>query len=130
MNVVDASVLVPALANDEAEGDKARSLVSNRLLVAPELIDVEVVSALRRLVRTGAVSVTRAHEALRDLPLSPIARSPHAPLVQRMWELRENVSAYDASYVALAEAMDAALITSDRRLASAPGLRCEVELIS
>jgi len=99
-------------------------------LAAPELIDLEVLQALRRLVRSDAMNEVRAASALFELTLTPVARLPHLPLADRVWELRDNLSAYDAAYVALAETLGAPLLTSDRRLASAPGLRCEVELIS
>ena len=102
----------------------------NDQLAAPGLIDVEVVSALRRLVRTEVVGVDRAQNAIDDLPFSPVIRAPHVRLVARVWELRDNLSAYDASYVALAEAMNCPLLTADRKLASAPGIRCEVELLA
>ena len=102
----------------------------NDQLAAPGLIDVEVVSALRRLVRTEVVGVGRAQNAIDDLPFSPVIRAPHVRLVARVWELRDNLSAYDASYVALAEATNCPLLTADRKLASAPGIRCEVELLA
>ena len=128
--MIDSSVLVAALTNDEARGEEARDLVVREPLVAPELIDVEVISALRRLVRTGVLDTARAGQAVEDLPFSPVTRAPHKDLVARAWELRDNLSAYDACYVALAEAMETSLLTADKRLASAPGIRCEIELIA
>ena len=130
MKVIDSSVLVPALSDDGSQGDQARASMRNDQLAAPGLIDVEVVSALRRLVRTEVVGVDRAQNAIDDLPFSPVIRAPHVRLVARVWELRDNLSAYDASYVALAEAMNCPLLTADRKLASAPGIRCEVELLA
>lgn len=108
---------------------KARDLLATDDLVAPELIDLEFVSALRRLARQGVVEADRAVLTLRDLADMPIARSPHLPLLDRIWELRDNLSAYDAAYVALAELMQCELLTADHALASAPGLRCEIVLV-
>ena len=99
------------------------------LLAAPELIDLETVSVLRRQVGVGALDTRRATLALRDLVELPLRRAPHGPLLARCWELRENLTVYDASYVALAELLDVALLTADARLAAAPGLRCVVELL-
>lgn len=98
-------------------------------LAAPELIDLETVSVLRRQMGVGALEARRATLALRDLVELPLRRAPHGPLLARCWELRENLTVYDASYVALAELLDVALLTADARLAAAPGLRCEVELL-
>jgi len=98
-------------------------------LQAPHLLDVEVTAALRRRVRLGQTRPTRAFEALADLADLAALRWDHAPLLGRAWELRENVTAYDGVYVALAEALDAVLVTSDVRLSRTPGLRCEVEVL-
>jgi predicted nucleic acid-binding protein len=83
---------------------------------APHLIDVEVAQVLRRRVAAGRLEDTRAREAIADLLAVPIVRYPHDPLLPRIWHLRENLTAYDAAYVVLAEALDATLITCDRRL--------------
>lgn len=92
-------------------------------------MDLEVASILRRHNRLGLVDDRRARLALVDLAALPLQRAPHLPLLSRCWELRENVTSYDAAYVALAEVLGSVLLTADRRLAGAPGLRCEIELI-
>jgi predicted nucleic acid-binding protein len=128
--VIDASALVRVIADDGPDGDRARARLHGEQLRAPELIDLEAVSALRRLLGAGWLDSRRAELALADLSQLPLDRSSHVPLVPRIWELRENVSAYDAAYVALAEALDVELLTADARLAAAPGLRCAVSLLS
>ena len=129
MLVVDASVLVVALGDDGKDGDSARARLRGELLAAPELIDVEVVSVLRGRLRDGALDPRRAALALADLIDLPIQRARHVTLVSRCWELRNNVTPYDAAYVALAEALDCTLLTSDSRLAAAPGPRCVIEVL-
>lgn len=130
MIVVDASVLVPALADDGPDGDVARLRLSGETLIAPELIDLEVTSVLRSLNRCAQLTPRRAKAALVDLAELPMQRAPHRALLTRCWELRANMTAYDAAYVALAEALGVSLLTADGRLARAPGVRCTVELIS
>ena len=130
MIVVDASVLVATLADDGRDGARARNRLVGCELAAPELVDLEVASALRRLVAAKQVTVRRAELALSDLLDLPVRRAAHAPLLRRCWELRRNVSVYDAAYVALAEALDAVLLTADARLSRAPGLDCAVELLT
>jgi predicted nucleic acid-binding protein len=127
--VVDASVLAPALADDGPDGDGARARLRGQSLVAPELIDVETTSVIRRQSQEGHVDLRRAGLALTDLVQLPLRRAPHRPLLARCWELRENLTVYDAAYVALAEVLDVVLLTADARLANAPGPRCEIELI-
>jgi predicted nucleic acid-binding protein len=126
--VVDASVLAPALADDSAAGRRARRRLRGERLAAPELIDLEVQSVLRAAVRAGRIDEPRALDAWRALGSLPLTRARHRPLLARAWELRDNLSSYDASYVALAEALDCALLTADGRLAQAPGPRCRIEL--
>jgi predicted nucleic acid-binding protein len=128
--VVDASVLAPALADDGADGDRARERLRGEQLSAPELIDLEVVSTLRRAARAGRLDGKRSTQALGDLAALPLRRIPHLPLLPRVWALRDNLSAYDAAYVALAEALDALLLTADGPLERAAGVRCEVEVLS
>src|SRR3954470_20713183 len=128
--VVDASVLVVALADDGADGDRVRNRLRGEVLAAPEVIDPEVLSVLRRLHRAGALDARRAQLALTDLIDTLLTRVPHRGLLLRGWELRDNLSAYDACYVALAEALDTLLLTADGRPARAPGLRCPVEVLS
>jgi predicted nucleic acid-binding protein len=125
--VVDASVLVVALADDGPDGDQARVRLRGEQLAAPALLDVEVASVLRRQVRLGAVASRRAELALADLAAAPVARAPHQPLLGRCWELRDNLTIYDATYVALAEALGVDLLTGDVRLANATGPRCHIE---
>ncbi|MCI4674599.1 type II toxin-antitoxin system VapC family toxin [Candidatus Mycolicibacterium alkanivorans] len=130
MIVVDASVVAVALADDGPDGVKVREVLSGQTLVAPELIDLEIVSVLRRQVRARSMVPRRAELALLDLAELPMKRAAHRPLLARCWELRASVTAYDAAYVALAEALEVVLVTADRRVARAPGIRCPVEIIS
>lgn len=127
--VTDASVLVVALADDGLPGDTVRARLRGEVLAAPEVVDLEVLSALRRQWAAGALDGRRVGLALADLRDLRLQRVPHQPLLVRCWELRENVSVYDASYVALAEILDATLLTADARLASAPGPRCRIEVL-
>ena len=130
MLVVDASVLAPALADDGADGDRARARMRGQKLVAPELIDLETASVIRRQSLAGHVDARRARLALTDLVELPLRRVPHRALLRRCWELRETVTVYDAAYVAIAELMDVALLTADARLAHASGPRCAIELLT
>jgi predicted nucleic acid-binding protein len=127
--VVDASVLATALGDDGLDGDRARSRLRGERLNAPELVDLEVASVLRRQARSGAVDDRRAALALADLAAMPLQRAPHRPLLVRCWELRDNLTIYDAAYIALAEALAVTLLTSDERLARAPGPRCRIEVL-
>lgn len=97
--------------------------------VAPELLDIEVLHALRGLVRGGRLTSEEGRLAVLAIGEWPILRRPHLPLMPRIWELRDNFTAYDAAYVALAEALRCPLVTSDVRITSAPGIRCEVEVL-
>lgn len=130
MIVVDASVLATALADDGADGDAARSRLRGEDLAAPELIDLEVASVLRRQLSVGKLDARRCRIALDDLLDLPVERASHRLLLARCWELRADLSIYDAAYVALAEALDAPLLTADARLAKAPGLECAIEVLS
>jgi predicted nucleic acid-binding protein len=127
--VVDASVLATALGDDGPDGDRARARLRGERLSAPELVDLEVASVLRRQVQGGEVDIRRAALALADLAAMPLRRAPHRSLLTRCWELRNNLTIYDASYVALAEALEVTLLTGDGRLARAPGPRCRVEML-
>lgn len=129
MIVVDASVLAPALADDGDDGDRARERLPGERLAAPELIDLEVVSTLRRAARAKRLDAGRSAQALTDLTALPLQRVPHLPLLGRVWELRDNLTAYDASYVALAEALDAVLVTADGRIERASGINCEIAVL-
>jgi len=128
MIVLDASAALELLLR--AAGHRslvARTLAAGELLVAPHLLDLEVAHVLRRYVAGGAIMASRAEQALADYDDLRIARYPHQPLLRRIWQLRENCTAYDAAYLALAEAAGATLVTCDRRLASVPGHRAKVE---
>lgn len=129
--VVDASVLVAFYAADDPRRSRvvARLAVGDSLL-APAHLDAEIVSALRGLSRPRPVLQGAVPEALRHLSRFPIRRMPLAPMLQRIWELRDNLTAYDAAYVALAERLGGPLITCDAKLAAASGPRCAVELIA
>ncbi len=129
MLVVDASVLAVALADDGPDGDAARARLRGEALAAPELVDLEVASVLRRQDRAGLVDTRRAKLALTDLAALPMHRASHVPLLARCWDLRHNLTTYDAVYVALAEAWDATLLTGDRRLSHATGPTCTIELL-
>ena len=130
MIVVDASAMTEWLLQTEIGSRvEARLVRDGDAFHAPHLIDAEVVRALRRLVRTGDVSAPRAGEAVNDLTLLQVTRHPHVDLLGRVWQLRDNVSAYDGTYVALAEALDATLVTCDGPLGTAPGHTARVEVI-
>lgn len=130
MIVIDASALVEALIVSPL-GDRVRRRIvdSGAALHAPELIDLEVTHALRGRERARALSGRRATAAVARLGQIRLNRYPHAPFLPRIWALRNNLTAYDAAYVALAEILGAPLLTTDRRLARAPGIRAEVEVV-
>lgn len=130
MIIVDASVLVTALGDDGVDGRRTRARLSGERLVAPEVIDLEVVSAWRRLRRAGQLDNDRVEAALADLEAIRLDRVSHLTLLRRCWELRENLTIYDAAYVALAERLAGTLLTADGHLAQAPGSRCDIELIA
>jgi predicted nucleic acid-binding protein len=128
--VVDASAITGFLLQTPLGlRVEARLFGVSEDLHAPHLLDVEVVQALRRLVRTGDVSSARAEEALDDLAALAIRRHAHFDLLGRAWELRDNLTAYDAIYVVLAEATDAILVTCDARLGGAPGHDAQIEVV-
>jgi predicted nucleic acid-binding protein len=127
--VVDASVVAPALADDGADGDRARDRLRGERLVAPELFDIEVVAVIRKALLAGRLDERRAAIAIADLAELDLERVRHRPLLGRIWELHRNVTPYDAAYVALAETIEATLVTADRRLSQAPGPRCQIEYL-
>ena len=130
MIVVDASVVLEVLLCTQAGGTiTERYFDGSHALHAPHLLDVEIVQVLRRYVVRGELTEPRARQALDLLTELPLRRHEHWPLTGRMWALRQNLTAYDAAYVALAEALRATLVTRDRRLASAPALGASVELV-
>jgi predicted nucleic acid-binding protein len=127
--VVDASaVLEVLLQTSEASNVSRRIFRAGETLHAPHLVDVEVAQVLRRYARSGVISPNRGAEALIDLADLPLNRYPHFVLLPRIWQFRHNVTAYDAAYLALAEALNAPLLTRDRALASV-GARVPVEVI-
>lgn len=128
MIVVDASIVVTALADDGPDGDRIRARLRGERLVAPHLIDVEVLSTWRRLAKAGDLDERRVALAMDDLRSLRLDRVPHGPLMDRCWQLRQNLTVHDAAYAALAEAMEVPLLTADAKLAAAPGLRCDVDL--
>lgn len=130
MIVVDASVVVTALGDDGADGDRARGRLHGERLTAPHHIDLEVTSAWRRLATAGHLDDRRVRLALEDLRSLRMTRVAHTPLIGRCWELRDTLTIYDSAYVALAELMDVTLLTGDTRLARAPGPTCPIELLS
>lgn len=125
MIVVDASAAVAALLND---GPARRTLADEQLHV-PHLIDSEVANGMRRRVAAQQIPADAAWTALSSWQRLGMTRYAAFSLLNRVWELRENVSAYDASYVALAEFLDCALLTADARLARAPGTRCPITVV-
>lgn len=130
MIVVDASVVVTALVDAGPDGDRARARLGRDRLLAPEVVDLEVLSVIRRRCAAGLLDVARAEQALDDLLALPIERAPHRPLLPRCWELRHNLTVYDAAYVALAEILGAVVVTGDQGLELAPGIRCPIEVVS
>jgi predicted nucleic acid-binding protein len=130
MIVLDASVVVGVVAEDDADARRLRERLASERLFAPELVDIEVTSAIRRARRAGRIGAERAVQALADLAFLPLARVSHTPLIGRVWDLRDNLTPYDAAYVALAETLNATLFTRDVRLSRAPDLRCEVVVLS
>jgi predicted nucleic acid-binding protein len=127
--VIDASVLVTVLTDDSGAGRRLAGELAGDEAAAPHLLDCEVVSAILRLRRQGNLSETRARQALADLGRFPVERFPHAGLVERMWQLGGSITAYDAAYVALGEALAAPLLTCDAKLSRAQGHECEIRLV-
>jgi predicted nucleic acid-binding protein len=126
--VVDTSAVVDALAGRPGDQRLVDRLGADGDLHAPHLLDVELLHALRGLVMAGELSEDRAADARADFADLTIVRYEHSLLADRIWELRRNLTAYDAAFVALGETLDAPLVTCDRRLAAAPGHRARVEL--
>jgi predicted nucleic acid-binding protein len=127
--VVDASVLANAVGDDGRDGATARAALSGNDLSVPDLVDVEVVSVLRRRWLAKAMTAKRFATAVSDLASVPADRYPVLPFMPRAYELRSNVSPYDATYVALAEQLACVLITADVRLARAHGPRCSITVL-
>lgn len=130
MLVVDASVLADALLDDGTVGDRARDeLATDDQWAAPDHIFVEVMSVILGRLLGRKITLERAEDAITALADMAIDKVDPARLIPRMWELRGNVTAYDAAYVAAAEMLECWLLTGDRRLSRARGVRCEIRLI-
>jgi len=128
--VVDASALIEVLLRTEAARAVENLLfASGQTLHAPHLLDVEVTQVLRRYAIKGEIDDERGRAALTDLADFPLQRYPHNFLLPRIWELRNNLTAYDAAYVALTEALDATLLTRDQRLAAAAGRHARIAVV-
>lgn len=131
MIVIDASALLEVLLETTPQA----AVVAERLsdwgdsIHAPHLLDLEVAQVLRRRAASRAISIERCRDAFEDLSRLRLFRHPHNFLLSRAWELRHNLSAYDAIYVALAEFLKAPLLTRDRRMANAPGHHAQIELV-
>lgn len=131
MIVLDASAALELLLRAaDHPGLVTRVLRSGETIAAPHLLDLEVTHVLRRFVIGGELTAARAREAIEDHLSLDIVRYPHDGLLDRVWQLRANCTAYDAAYIVLAEALDAVLITCDSRLADVPGSRAAVEVIT
>ena len=126
MLVLDTSALLAALADARPDPMLVQRLGDDGDLHAPHLIDIEILHALRGLVRAGKLSADRAQDVRSDVAALAITRYGHEPLADRIWALRENLTAYDAAFVALSEALKVPLITCDARLASAPDITAEL----
>lgn len=132
MIVLDASVVANLVGDDGLAGERARATVrgSDGFVAAPDLVDVESVAVFRRRWLHHEMTEARFREAVLDLLALPFPRFPVGRLMTRAFELRDNVTAYDACYIALAEVLDATLVTADARLAAAPGITCDVRVMS
>jgi predicted nucleic acid-binding protein len=128
--VIDASVLANVIGDDGDDGDVARSeFRSADDVAAPDLVDVETVAVLRKRWIAGSITARRFASAITDLESIAIVRYPTLPLMRRAYELRDNVTAYDAAYVALAETLECELLTGDGRLGDAPGPECSIRVL-
>ena len=131
MIVVDASVLANVVGDDTECGGAARArLALAREVAVPDLADVETVAVLRKRWLAGDITARRFKAAVQDLVALPMVRYPTGPFMTRAYELRANVTPYDAAYVALAEALACTLLTADGRLARAPAVACKIEIFT
>ena len=131
MIVIDASVLANAVGDDGSDGDDARhELRRARDTAVPGLADIEVISVLRKRWLAGDLTVERFADAVEALGNLSLARHSMVPLLSRIYQLRANVTPYGAVYVALAESLDCPLLTNDKALAGAPGLQCEIRVVT
>lgn len=118
-----------ALGDDGPDGDQARRRLRGERLAAPHLLDLEVTSAWRHLAAAGELDGRRAGLALADLHGLRVDRVGHGTLLDRCWELRDNLTVYDAAYVALAELLEVTLVTADGKLSRTPGARCPIDVL-
>lgn len=130
MIVVDAGVVFTLVAGSEAAARNVALRLGSEQMLAPHLVDLEVASVLRWLVLQREFPPSLAAASVRHLSELDISRVDHAPLLERCWELRDDLTPYDAAYVALAEMAGAPLLTTDRRLAGASGPRCPIEVLT
>jgi predicted nucleic acid-binding protein len=128
MLIVDASCLYEVVADTPVAEAIRQRLRADGEHGAPQVVDVEVMGVVRRHLSTGLLEPLAAEQAIEDLRMWPGERFGHRSLLERMWELRSSIRPADAAYVALAEAFEATLLTSDARLAKAPGPRCAIEV--
>jgi predicted nucleic acid-binding protein len=129
--VVDASVLANVIGDDGGDGRRARAELRAAVdPCAPDLVDVETVAVLRKRWLAGGITERRFSIAVDDLEAIALERYPTLPLMRRAYELRANVTAYDAAYIALAEVLGCELLTGDRRLGAAPGPRCAIRMLT
>ncbi len=129
MIVADASVIAPFVADAGPDGDTFRTRLRGEAIAGPDLLRIEVMSVIRRQTGVGTLTTIQANRAIENLLELPLTVYPTGALLRRAWALRNNMTTYDACYVALAEALDCALLTADIRLANAPGARCDIEII-
>jgi predicted nucleic acid-binding protein len=128
--VIDASVLTAFYCTPDATATVSARLAGGDSFYAPAHFDVEIVSAMRRLAKTHSTVDALTPAALAHLAAFPLRRMPLAPLLQRIWQLRDNLTPYDAAYVALAEKLGTPVVTFDARLTRAAGTRCSFELLA
>lgn len=131
MIVVDASVLANVVGDDSSDGRRARAELRTAIdVAAPDVVDVETVAVLRKRWLAGSLTDRRFATAVGDLEALALDRYPILALMRRAYGLRANVTAYDATYVALAEVLGCELVTGDRRLANSPGPRCPIRVLT
>ena len=129
--VVDASVLVAALVSVSPAANKARdALTDDKIVCMPHLADLEITNALRNMIRRKEISEDSAFRALTTIKKMEIVRYPHTDFLDRIWELRNSITPYDAAYIALTEALQTIFITADKRLSQAHGIKCKIELLA
>jgi predicted nucleic acid-binding protein len=129
LTVLESSVLANVVGDDGIDGRRARNEMRGGDAAAPDLVDVETVAVLRKRWVAGSISDRRFLAAVRDLESLGLDRYPTLPFMRRAYELRAKVTPYEATYVALAETLGCELVTADRRLSNAPGLRCAIRLL-